>query len=75
MVDELVGHVAILEVLRGNEVGVDDTGILIRAGLFPLLLVAKVRVRTQEELQLAETELNPFGCSHGFGDGCKWLWS
>lgn len=35
MLVEAVGDFPILEMLEGDEVGVDDTGVLKRTGLFP----------------------------------------
>lgn len=72
---EAVGDFTILEMLEGDEVAVDDTGVLKRTGLFPPEGLSGGESEGQGQLRLAETEWNPFGWDHGFGfgffeDGC-----
>lgn len=78
-----VGDVAVLEMLEGDEVGVDNACVLERAGLFPPEGLASGESEWQGQLRFAETERDPFGLSRGsgffgvsavgFGDEERWF--
>lgn len=56
---EAVGDVAVLEVLEGDEVGVDDAGVLFGGGVFPAEGLAGGEGEWEGELFAGEVERDP----------------